>query len=222
MHALAGSVHVRLPHDARHFSPRQQEVLDALERAFFQDGLDVTVGELATRASCSRRTLYELAASKEELFLLVLDRMCARMGRRAREAAAAERLPERRIEAFVAVGVAMLQPTAPAFIASIRRYAPAGWLFDHHMSLSRDFLVATLEDGMAMGRFRRVHPELVAEALMVATARLTEPRVLEANDLSAADALDELFGLVVHGLVAAPGRRRSAGAAEPADHGSAG
>lgn len=222
MPARALSLVGRLPFEGRRFTARQHEVLDSLELAFFQDGLDVTVGELAERARCSRRTLYELAPTKEELFLLMVDRMLSRAGRDAREAAAAERLPERRMEVFSAVLAVAFQPVSPPFMAAMRRYGPAGWLFDHHLSLARGFLVATIEEGIASGHFHRVHAELAAEALLAAVRRVSQPGVLEGIGMSASEAGEELFGLVVHGLVAAPGRRRSAGAAEPADHGSAG
>lgn len=210
MPALARALAGRLPLDGRRFSPRQHEVLDELERAFFQDGLDVTVGELAERASCSRRTLYDLAPSKEELFLLVIDRMLTQMGRAARAAAAAEQLPERRMQAFSGVAVGAFQPVTGPFFAAIRRYAPARWLFDYHLSLMRDFVVDTIEEGIASGHFQRVHPELVAEALIAAVQRVSNSGVLDELQMSASEAGVELFDLIVHGLVATPAGPRRA------------
>ena len=186
----------------RSFSPRQEEVLDTLERIFFSEGLDVTVGELAERAKCSRRTLYDLAPTKEALFFLVFDRMRRRLSRAGRRAAAKASDPEHQIEAFVAAGLEVFQPASPAFVAAIESFPPARLLFDFHLSQTREFLVEKIELGIAEGRFRPLHPELVAEALMAAVRRVIDPEVLETNGVGATEALDELFGLVLHGLLA--------------------
>jgi AcrR family transcriptional regulator len=204
----AGSAEGGLPRSGRSISPRQEQVLDLLEGVFFRDGLNVTVRELARRAGCSRRTLYELAPSKEELFAYVFDRMRRRLRKAGLRAAAAESTPEKQIEAFVAAGLAVFKPANPAFMEAIDSYPPARRLLDLHLSLTQEFLVERMEEGIATGRFRDVHPELVAEALLAAVRRVTESRVLEANRVSAADALEELFRLVMHGLVKAPAEGR--------------
>jgi AcrR family transcriptional regulator len=191
-----------LPLHGRRLSARQQEVLDALEHTFLDRGLDVTVAELVAEAHCSRRTLYELAPTKEELFLLVIDRMMRRVGKTARDAAAAQTTPEARMEAFMGAGVTGWAPFTPAFRAAIESYGPAGWLLNHHLALARDYVVETIEDGIAEGRFRDAHPGLVADGLMAAVRRVTEPQLLQANGLTTAAALEELFRVFVHGLVA--------------------
>ena len=55
-------------------SDRQKELLADLEALFFASGFrTVTVDEIATRLKCSKRTLYEIAPSKQELFVLVIE-----------------------------------------------------------------------------------------------------------------------------------------------------
>ena len=54
---------------------RQARLLGEIEAIYLAEGFrGSTVGELAARLRCSRRALYELAPSKEELFLRVLGR----------------------------------------------------------------------------------------------------------------------------------------------------
>ena len=78
---------------SRAYSEREGHLLEGLEEIFLQEGFRrVAVGELAARLHCSRATLYALAPSKERLFLLVLERLLARirgMGRAADRARAA-------------------------------------------------------------------------------------------------------------------------------------
>ncbi len=68
-------------------SRRREEILDAVEEIFQKEGFRrVTIGELSTRLRCSRRAFYELAGTKEEVFLLVLKRLLARIRQDGEEA----------------------------------------------------------------------------------------------------------------------------------------
>ena len=60
---------------------RHRSILEGLEK-LMRDGelAKLTIGDMATRLECSRRALYELAPSKEQLVLLVLDRVMHRIG----------------------------------------------------------------------------------------------------------------------------------------------
>ncbi|MFT4865676.1 MAG: AcrR family transcriptional regulator, partial [Ilumatobacter sp.] len=63
---------------------RHREILDQLEAQFLERGFaTATVAALASAVGCSRRTLYELAPSKDALVLMVLDRFLHRVGRSA-------------------------------------------------------------------------------------------------------------------------------------------
>jgi AcrR family transcriptional regulator len=59
-------------------------LLDELERIFSAEGFAyLNVADLPARLHVSRSTLYRLAAGKQELAELVIDRMFNRMGKRA-------------------------------------------------------------------------------------------------------------------------------------------
>ena len=64
-------------------STRQQQVLDAFEELIKRCGFrHLTVGSIADMLHCSRRTLYELAASKDDLVALAVSRLFDRNMRR--------------------------------------------------------------------------------------------------------------------------------------------
>jgi AcrR family transcriptional regulator len=197
-----------LPISGRRFSRRQGEVLDVVEQVFYSEGLRaVTVAQLAACARCSRRTLYDLAPSKEELFLLVLDRLMRRLARTARDAVTREEDPIDRITAFMRGGLLVLEPFSPAFSESIENHPPAGWLFDHHWSAAMETLIGLIDEAISRGAFREdLHPAVAAEAIVGGSRRLMEPRILTSVNVTAAEALDEFFSMVVSGMVR-PGRR---------------
>ena len=62
---------------------RQRELLDQLGALFDRGFADLTMATIARELSCSLRTLYELAPSRDELLLMVIDRNLWRIGRTA-------------------------------------------------------------------------------------------------------------------------------------------
>ncbi|MGE4425394.1 MAG: TetR/AcrR family transcriptional regulator [Solirubrobacteraceae bacterium] len=182
------------------FPPRQQEILDELERTFIRHGLNVTVGELAKAARCSRRTLYELATSKEELFLLVFDRRMRRLQKASRQAAARETEPVARMREFLATAVVTFEPLSDAFIAAVKDLPQADWLWRFHVNQVRDLIIEIIEGGVERRLFRPVHASLMADVVISSTFRVIDPDVLKANGISSAEALHELYTFFGAGL----------------------
>src|ERR1700704_2402314 len=110
----------------RTFSSRQEEVLAVVEAVFLREAIRaVRVGQLATEASCSRSTLYELAPSKEDLLLLVLDRMMRRIMRSGAEAVAAASDPVERVRAMLTTGALEFAALGPRFLEDVRGHEPS-------------------------------------------------------------------------------------------------
>ena len=70
-------------------TPRQREVLDQLHEVFLDGFAHLTMAEMAAAASCSLRTLYEVASGKDELVRIVVDRHLWGIGRTAMAAVTA-------------------------------------------------------------------------------------------------------------------------------------
>ena len=165
-------------------SVRQEQVLDVVEAVFLREGIrGVRIGELAAEASCSRSTLYELAPSREELLLLVLDRMLRRIMRRGAEAIDAADDPLDRVRAMLTSGALDFAALGPQFLEAVRQHPPSRELFDRRLAQSRDVLEELIDDGVRAGRLRSVDPAPVAEAIIAIVLRFTDPAVDRSRDL---------------------------------------
>jgi AcrR family transcriptional regulator len=183
------------------FSPRQEEILSGLEEIILREGFrDLTVAGLAGRLRCSRRTLYELAESKNELVLLVLDRLLQRMGRSAHQRLRELSDPSERIQFFVGAGSAEIRSISIPFAEDIRNFAPARRLFDAHYEFAASILADLIQDGIDRGAFREVQPYLVAQLVEAGLARMQDPRVLRRLSGSEAESFDELTGIILRGI----------------------
>lgn len=187
--------------DSRWLSPRQEEVLDVVEAVFLRDGIKgVRIGELAAEASCSRSTLYQLAPSKEDLLLLVLDRMLRRIMRRGAQAIAEARDPVDRVRAMMTSGALDLGALGPQFLEAIRRHPPARLLFDRRLADGREMLERLIADAVGAGQLRPVNVPLVAEALITVVLRFTDPEFIRSSRADPASELAELVDIFLDGL----------------------
>ncbi len=185
----------------RRFSPRQEEVLDVVEAVFLRVGIRaVRIGELASEASCSRSTLYELAPSKEDLLLLVLDRMMRRIMRRGARAIEQAKDPVDRVRAMTTSGALDLAALGPRFLEAVQHHPPARLLFDRRIAEGRDALASLLEDAVSAGQFRPVNAAVVADAIVAVVLRFTDPEFVRSTKVSSSSALAELVDVLLDGL----------------------
>ncbi len=187
---------------ARQYSEREEHILDGLEEIFLREGFRrVTVGGLAARLHCSRRTLYALAPSKEQLFLLVMGRLLLRVREMGREASdAANAIPEAVVRAM-APGVTEIRKASALYSADVEGFAPAKRLLEEHQRERIEDARETIEEGIRAGVLRGVHSRLVSEATLAAVQRVMDPELLREIDLSVSEAVDEVEDLFLHGLL---------------------
>lgn len=195
---------------------RQQRLLDALETIFLGEGFsDVTVAELARRLRCSRRSLYELAPSKEALFLRVLDRHLSRLREQGRHATLGV-APERAFEPYLMPAVEAARKLSAAAMRDITAYAPADAMWRAHTRERMEGLRALVERCVQLQIFRGIDPYLVAEVMAASLHRICEPKFLAASGMSYREAVSELYGLLLHGLVRSNPQSRRPRTALPA------
>jgi AcrR family transcriptional regulator len=199
------------PIDERRWSARQRELFDHCEALFLDEGFkQLTIGDLADRLHCSRRTLYTLAPSREELILIVIDRLLKRVDATARSLAEACDDPADAIAAYLEAGVNSLRGARPAFNEDVETYMPTKQLYDRHLRAALDVISGLVATGIENGAFRSFHPALVAEIFDAAVERIRRPDVLARAGVSIDQAVEELGSLLRGGLV------QPAGQPEPA------
>ncbi|HEY2213585.1 MAG TPA: TetR/AcrR family transcriptional regulator [Acidimicrobiales bacterium] len=187
--------------EGRLLGPRHLELLDGLEDIVFSEGFsELTVGGLAERLQCSRRTLYEIAESKEQIVLVVVDRYLHRLGRRSHDQAALGVTAFERIHGYVTQGLIEVQEAKLRFAEDAARSPAVHALLDWHFRYAVGEVAAMLSQGMADGEFADINAVLAAELLNAGLARLQDPQVLHAAGVSLSEALEQCLTLFVDGL----------------------
>lgn len=176
-------------------------MLGELETVFFKEGFrSLTIQELAARLHCSRSTLYDLAPSKDELVLLVIDRLLQRVGRQAMAQVRALDDPLRRLHAYMSTASAALSPGAQAFSADVAAHPGAHRLFQDHYRYATSVCAELIQEGIDREVFREIDARLVAEFLYAGLDRLQDPEVLQMTRHTNAEAIQQMFDVVLFGL----------------------
>jgi AcrR family transcriptional regulator len=156
------------------WSPRKLQLWDQLSTIFLHEGLrTLTVGDLADRLSCSRRTLYSLAASRDELVLGVVEHLFATRTAQAAAAAAAAEPGVPAVLAHLVNGVISFEGSAAFFDDVVGRPATQRASYAYR-SANHRALATLIADAIAGGQIRQCDPDLTADVLEAVTDRLAE------------------------------------------------
>ncbi len=179
---------------------RHRELLDHLEHLFLEHGFAAwTVRELAAALGCSRRTLYELAPSKDELVLIVLDRFLHRVGRTALAAARPDASVAEQISDYIQGG-AEIQRQTTEFAEDLADEPAARRLLDRHFRYVMAVLESLIAEGVRRGEFREVSPAMVAAVITGAATYMTQPEVLADIGTDEPAAIQDLIDFVLSAL----------------------
>jgi AcrR family transcriptional regulator len=190
-----------------HLGARHREVLDHLEALFLQDGFaGVSVRELAAHVGCSRRTLYELAPSKDDLVLIVLDRFLHRVGRDALDKIDGSATFAQQIAAYFRGGLELQRQTR-VFAEDLADEPAARRLFDRHYAYVMEVTEGLVEQGVASGEFRPVSPPIVAGVLAGSGLFFNQADVLADTPADFESIVDALLDIVLVSLTRQPDDR---------------
>ncbi len=183
-------------------SAREEILLDSLETIFLERGLrGVTVGELASALRCSRATLYGLARSKEDLFLLVVDRLFERIRRKGDDAAEQAGTLQEKIVASLRPAVEELRRASRLFSGDLMSFPPARRLLERHQARRRASVMQLIEQGMREGIFRQVDPYLTVDLFLAAIRYVMQGEFLATTHLTVSDAISQAEELLLNGLI---------------------
>lgn len=191
---------------------RANRLLDDLESIVLHEGfLHLRTDDLAKRLRCSKRTLYRLARTREELFEIVIEKWLTRI--RADGLAAIRSAPDvtAAVAGYLNAAVMDTRDASPTFVRDLARFPAGTRRLMLHQKKRIAGLEKLIEEGVHAGAFRGVHSRLVAEVLLVGVARMVDPDLLSECDLTMSQAFAELYDIFEYGLAPVRGDRNPDG-----------
>jgi AcrR family transcriptional regulator len=188
---------------------RQREVLDQLGTVFDDGFVEHTMADLAARVGCSLRTLYDLAPSRDELVLTVIDRNLRRIGRAAVEAMEPDMAPMEAIRAYLRAANQAVASTTPAFArdqaATPATHRLATAHSDYLVAVTRALLDLAVERGELGNRDGSpIDTAAVAHVVAGMGAMFALPGHIEAIDSTPREAANAMVDVILRGLETRP------------------
>ncbi len=187
----------------RSLTSRQREILDALSPLVDDGFADLTMAGLAAELSCSLRTLYELAPSRDELVLVVVDRNLWRIGRTAAGALREDMAPLDGLRAYLRAATVAVARTTAAFARDMATVPAAQRLNDAHSNYLVAIARCLLDLAVERGDIASVDTGAVARVMAGLGRDLARPEVISTLRSSPKDAADAMVDVILRGLAAA-------------------
>ncbi len=181
---------------------RRSELFEALVKLLTKEGFArFTLVDLAARLRCSKRTLYGLADSKEQLVRAAVVHFFRGATERVDAALAAETDPAARLSAYLHAVAAELGPLSPQFFDDVAGFGPAADVYERNTRAAAHRVEQLIDEGVEAGVFREVHVAFAADVITSVMVRIQNRQVAAATGLGDAEAYAQLAELLLHGLV---------------------
>lgn len=180
---------------------RQSQLEDALVEVVLTEGFaHLTVDDLAMRLGCSKRTLYALAPSKEQLVTRTVQIFFRRATDQVEQAIRRTRSPARRLTRYLTAVADALAPASSAFMADVAGFAPAAEIYELNTQLATRRVRELISDGIASRDFRDVPAPMLAEMVTSTMRRIGTGELQRATGLTDARAYAQLAEITVVAL----------------------
>ena len=185
----------------RRGAARREQLFDALEELLLAEGFaHLTLDDLAARLHCSKRTLYALAGSKEQLVRAAVVHFFRGATERVEAALAAQADPRRRVGTYLGAVATELAPASPRIVEDVAAFPPAAEVYARNTRAAARRVQQLVDEGVEAGVFRDVHTGFVADVVTSVMVRIQQRQVAAATGLDDAEAYARLAELLLHGL----------------------
>lgn len=185
----------------RHLSDRQQTVLDAVVDLLLAEGFrTLGLDEIATKARCSKSTLYALADTKTGLVARCVEHYFRRAARRVEDKVRRRRTAATRLRAYLLAVAEELEAASEAFLADVATNEITRRSYERHTSIAAERVRDLVEEGVRGGDFDPVHARFLGEVTAAAMDAIERGGITARTGLSHGQAYNELAKLVLSTL----------------------
>jgi AcrR family transcriptional regulator len=180
---------------------RREQLSDDLAALLLREGFaHLTLDDIAARLHCSKRTLYGLADSKEQLVRAAVVHFFKAATRRVEAALAGGGDPAGRLVAYLGAVSRELAPASARFFDDVAAFPPTAGVYERNTQAAARRVREILGDGVTQGAFRPVDVAFAADVVASTMVRIQRREVAAATGLGDAAAYQQLAELLLHGI----------------------
>ncbi|MCQ9386876.1 TetR/AcrR family transcriptional regulator [Brevibacterium sp. 50QC2O2] len=180
-------------------SRRREAVLGSLVDLFMDNGfLELSVDDMARHAHCSKRTIYLVGSSKEQVILTVIRGFFKRATSWIEERLDKDADPIEQIGQYLRLIAEALSPASVQFFRDLDAYEPAGRIYQQNTRIAADHVKDLVRE--AMGERNQVDSEFIGAVAGLVMNSIHRKEVEQATGLDDAAAYRALANLIVAGV----------------------
>jgi AcrR family transcriptional regulator len=192
-------VEERVP--VRRGAARREQLLGQLVEVLLAEGFaHLTLDDFAARLHCSKRTLYVLADSKEQLVRAAVVRFFRTATGRVEAPLATPTGPADRLVTYLPAVAAELAPASARFFDDVAAFPPAAEIYERNTRAVAERVQGIIRQGVAESAFHQVDAAFAADVITSMMVRIQERQVAASTGLDDAAAYAQLSGLLLRGL----------------------
>jgi AcrR family transcriptional regulator len=194
-------------------SKSRQRVLDKATTKFMESGITkVTLDEVATELSMSKKTVYKYFPSKDDLLREVVRLMLAGVEREVTAIVNSDEPFERKMTRLLALIGKMVRRVGRQFQVDVQRFAPSLWKEIDTFRRERIFVKVKqmFQQAKQENIFRNDLDVELFYLVFINTAQgIMNPKILSENSFSAEEAFRGIIKIMYEGVLTEEGRKRA-------------
>ena len=135
--------------ESENFSKKHCQIIEQLERMLEKGVPDLTMSQIASRLKISLRTLYEIAPSKDQLIIMIMDVILKKLGKHALDSISDIKSPIKKLEKYLSLVNQAVGPKFNTFFNDLKKISGLEEMADYHANfitnMTEDLLIEAIQ-----------------------------------------------------------------------------
>ena len=131
------------------FSKKHHQIIEQLEEMLEKGVPDLTMSQIASRLKISLRTLYEIAPSKDQLIIMIMDVILKKLGKNAIDSISDIKSPIKKLEKYLSLVNQAVGPKFNTFFNDLKKISGLEEMADYHANfitnMTEDLLIEAIQ-----------------------------------------------------------------------------
>ncbi len=181
------------------FTKRHYEIIDDLEKMLEKGIPNLTMSQIASNLKISLRTLYEIAPSKDQLIIMIMDNILRRLGRHALDSISNIESPLRKLEKYLYLVNQAVGPKFNTFFRDIEKIDGLEEVADYHANFITNMTEELLNQAIQMKEIQNID----SKAFSILLGGIGREFIKEKNkliDSSPEESANSITSIILNGI----------------------
>ena len=181
------------------FTKRHYEIINDLEKMLEKGVPNLTMSQIASNLKISLRTLYEIAPSKDQLIIMIMDNILRRLGRHALDSISDIESPLRKLEKYLYLVNQAVGPKFNTFFRDIEKVDGLEEVADYHANFITNMTEELLNQAIQMKEIQNID----SKAFSILLGGIGREFIKEKNkliDSSPEESANSITSIILNGI----------------------